>query len=121
MASAANSVLAKLHRPGGWFFGRPGRPVSLFSLPSPKRGWSAEEASIISYATKGTAVVSKAAGNDSVAVGGIAGSQQDYLDLALVGKASAIFVGALDGNGSPIWKRSPAGITPSSRRRVNTP
>lgn len=62
--------------------------------------WSAEEASIISYATKGSAVVSKAAGNDSVAVGGVTGGQQDYLDLALIGKASAIFVGALATNGT---------------------
>jgi len=63
-------------------------------------GWAPEEASIISYATKGSAVVSKAAGNDAVAVGGIKNGQQDYLDLALVGKASAIFVGALSTNGT---------------------
>lgn len=63
-------------------------------------GWSAEEASIISYATKGTAVVSKAAGNDAVAVGGVTGGQQDYLDLALTGKQTAIFVGALSTNGT---------------------
>ncbi|WP_292446305.1 S8 family serine peptidase [Mesorhizobium sp.] len=63
-------------------------------------GWSAEEASIISYAGKGSAVVSKAAGNDSVAVGGVTGGRQDYLDLALIGKASAIFVGALATNGT---------------------
>ncbi|WP_081709671.1 S8 family serine peptidase [Mesorhizobium erdmanii] len=71
-------------------------------------GWSAEEASIISYATKGTAVVSKAAGNDAVAVGGVTGGQQDYLDLALVGKASAIFVGALNSNGTTTNKASMA-------------
>jgi subtilisin family serine protease len=63
-------------------------------------GWAPEEASIIAYATKGSAVVSKAAGNDAVAVGGIKNGQQDYLDLALVGKASAIFVGALSTNGT---------------------
>ena len=63
-------------------------------------GWAPEEASIISYATKGSAVVSKAAGNDSIAVGGIKNGQQDYLDIALVGKASAIFVGALSTNGT---------------------
>ncbi|WP_095201921.1 S8 family serine peptidase [Mesorhizobium carmichaelinearum] len=63
-------------------------------------GWAPEEASIISYAARGLAVVSKAAGNDSVAVGGVTGGQQDYLDLALVGKASAIFVGALSTNGT---------------------
>ncbi|TPK44152.1 peptidase S8 and S53 subtilisin kexin sedolisin [Mesorhizobium sp. B2-5-4] len=71
-------------------------------------GWSAEEASIISYATKGTAVVSKAAGNDAVAVGGVTSGQQDYLDLALVGKASAIFVGALNSNGTTSNKASMA-------------
>ena len=63
-------------------------------------GWAPEETSIISYATKGSAVVSKAAGNDSIAVGGIKNGQQDYLDIALVGKASAIFVGALSTNGT---------------------
>ena len=63
-------------------------------------GWAPEEASIIAYAIKGSAVVSKAAGNDAVAVGGIKNGQQDYLDLALVGKASAIFVGALSTNGT---------------------
>jgi subtilisin family serine protease len=62
--------------------------------------WAPEEASIINYATRGTAVVSKAAGNDSVAVGGVTGGQQDYLDLALIGKSTAIFVGALSTNGT---------------------
>ncbi|WFP65365.1 S8 family serine peptidase [Mesorhizobium sp. WSM4904] len=63
-------------------------------------GWAPEESSIISYATKGSAIVSKAAGNDSVAVGGVTGGQQDYLDLALIGKPTAIFVGALSTNGT---------------------
>ncbi|RUU12525.1 peptidase S8 and S53 subtilisin kexin sedolisin [Mesorhizobium sp. USDA-HM6] len=63
-------------------------------------GWAPEEASIISYATKGSAIVSKAAGNDAVAVGGVTGGQQDYLDLALIGKQTAIFVGALSTNGT---------------------
>ncbi len=63
-------------------------------------GWAPEESSIISYASRGLAVVSKAAGNDSVAVGGAAGGKQDYLDLALIGKPSAIFVGALSSNGT---------------------
>ncbi|MET3592214.1 MULTISPECIES: S8 family serine peptidase [Mesorhizobium] len=63
-------------------------------------GWAQEEASIISYATKGSAIVSKAAGNDAVAVGGVTGGQQDYLDLALIGKQTAIFVGALSTNGT---------------------
>ncbi|TIV71470.1 MAG: peptidase S8 and S53 subtilisin kexin sedolisin [Mesorhizobium sp.] len=63
-------------------------------------GWAPEEASIISYATKGSAIVSKAAGNDAIAVGGVTSGQQDYLDLALIGKPTAIFVGALSTNGT---------------------
>ncbi|AZO11822.1 MULTISPECIES: S8 family serine peptidase [unclassified Mesorhizobium] len=80
--------------------------------------WSPEESSIISYATNGKAVVAKAAGNDSVAVGGITGGQQDYLDIALVGKASAIFVGALSTNGTTAnpaqlaWYSNYAGSNP---------
>lgn len=62
--------------------------------------WSKQESSIISYATNGSAVISKAAGNDAVAVGGVTNGRQDYLDLALIGKQSAIFVGALDANGT---------------------
>jgi subtilisin family serine protease len=62
--------------------------------------WAPEESSIISYATKGSAVISKAAGNDAVAVGAVTGGQQDYLDLALIGKQTAIFVGALSTNGT---------------------
>lgn len=63
-------------------------------------GWSAREQSIINYAS-GSAVISKAAGNDAVAVGASVKGSTDYLNLALVGKNSAIFVGALDRNGSP--------------------
>jgi subtilisin family serine protease len=64
--------------------------------------WNSREQSIINYATDGRAVVSKAAGNDAVAVGAANGSGTlDYLNLALIGTQSAIFVGALDRNGSP--------------------
>jgi subtilisin family serine protease len=64
-------------------------------------GWSAEEKSIINYASTGAAIISKAAGNDSVAVGGTnAAGKVDYLSLALKGSASAIYVGALNSNGS---------------------
>ncbi|UCI29651.1 S8 family serine peptidase [Mesorhizobium sp. B4-1-4] len=63
-------------------------------------GWAPEEASIISYASSGSAIISKAAGNDSVAVGGVTNGQQDYLNLALIGKQTAIFVGALSTNGT---------------------
>jgi subtilisin family serine protease len=62
--------------------------------------WAPEEGSIVSYATNGSAMISKAAGNDAVAVGGVTGGQQDYLDLALIGKPTAIFVGALSTNGT---------------------
>ncbi len=81
-------------------------------------GWAPEESSIIAYATYGSAVVSKAAGNDSVAVGGVTGGQQDYLDLALIGKQSAIFVGALSTNGTTsnkaqlAWYSNYAGSNP---------
>jgi subtilisin family serine protease len=62
-------------------------------------GWSREESSIISYATNGNAVIAKAAGNDSVAVGTANSSGQlDYLDAALIGTKSTIFVGALNTN-----------------------
>jgi hypothetical protein len=73
--------------------------------------WGRQESSIISYATNGTAVISKAAGNDSDGVNKIwtavgqsydkDGTQYlDYLNLALIGAESAIFVGALSTNGS---------------------
>lgn len=81
--------------------------------------WAPEESSIISYATKGSAIVSKAAGNDSVAVGGVTGGQQDYLDLALIGKPTAIFVGALSTNGTAsskaqlAWYSNYAGSDPA--------
>jgi subtilisin family serine protease len=65
-------------------------------------GWSAQESSIIEYARKGTAVISKAAGNDyGTAVGSPnAGGQLDYLNRDLIGAQSAIFVGALNSNGT---------------------
>lgn len=68
--------------------------------------WSAQENSIISYAKNGTAVISKAAGNDGIAVlGRNARGQTDYLNLALKGTKTAIYVGALNTNGT---KAAPA-------------
>lgn len=65
-------------------------------------GWTQRDASLIAYAHLGAAVISKAAGNDTTAVGAPNRSGNvDYLDLALVGAPSAIFVGALDRNGTP--------------------
>lgn len=70
-------------------------------------GWSAEESSIISYAKNGKAVISKAAGNNSVAMGTRTSSGlQDYLGDALIGAQSAIFVGALNSNGTTSAKAS---------------
>lgn len=63
--------------------------------------WGAQESSIISHAQNGKAVISKAAGNDSVAIGASnASGNVDYLNLALKGTQSAIFVGALNTNGT---------------------
>ena len=63
--------------------------------------WGAQEASIIDYAQNGQAVISKSSGNDAVEVGGTnADGLEDYLATALIGAQSALFVGALDGNGT---------------------
>lgn len=65
-------------------------------------GWSAQESSLIGYARDAKAIISKAAGNDSgTAVGQANGSGQvDYLARDLIGRPTAIFVGALDRNGA---------------------
>lgn len=78
-------------------------------------GWSAQESSIINYAQNGQAVISKAAGNDSVSIGSAnAAGNVDYLNVALKGAQSAIFVGALNTNGTTI---APASLASYS----NTP
>lgn len=72
-------------------------------------GWGARERSIINDAAQGLAVVSKAAGNDSVAVGARNGSGNvDYLNTALKGGKSTIYVGALNTNGTPAAKATMA-------------
>lgn len=64
-------------------------------------GWSNQETSIISYAQNGKAVISKAAGNDAIAIGSAnAAGNVDYLNMALKGGPSAIYVGALSTNGT---------------------
>lgn len=65
-------------------------------------GWSARESSIINYAKNGSAIISKAAGNDSgVAVGSATkDGKMDYLNRDLIGAPTAIFVGALSKNGT---------------------
>ena len=55
-------------------------------------------------ASKGKAVVAKAAGNYGVAVNGSYNGKTDYLNLALKGNASTIYVGALNKNGSTTAK-----------------
>lgn len=79
--------------------------------------WSAQEGSIIGHAQNGTAVISKAAGNDGIAVlGKNALGQTDYLNLALKGTRTAIYVGALNTNGTTsapatlAWYSNTAGI-----------
>jgi hypothetical protein len=62
--------------------------------------WSAQEGSLISYAD-GDAIIVKAAGNDGIRLDGIdSDGRRDFLNLALVGEPTAIFVGALTRNGS---------------------
>ena len=81
--------------------------------------WGAREGSVINHARTGNALVVKAAGNDGVAVGtATVYGDQDYLASALIGTRSAIFVGALDRNGSVeapasmAWYSNTAGSDP---------
>lgn len=68
--------------------------------------WGLRENSIITYATQGTAVVVKAAGNSAIAIGSTnASGKLDYLNTALTG-TTALFVGALSSNGTPEAKAS---------------
>jgi hypothetical protein len=70
-------------------------------------GWDRQESSIIAYAKNGSAVVAKAAGNDAVAVNGVNSSGlADYLNRALIGSQTGLFVGALDKNGTTTAKAS---------------
>jgi subtilisin family serine protease len=63
--------------------------------------WDAQESSIIGYANGGSAVVSKAAGNDGVAVGTAnSAGNVDYLAKALTSSPSTLIVGALSTNGT---------------------
>lgn len=66
--------------------------------------WSPQETSIIGYAHRGQAVISKSAGNDrGTAVGQPnANGQMDYLGRDLIGAQSAIFVGSLNTSGRPL-------------------
>lgn len=63
--------------------------------------WGAQEKSIIQHASSGAAVVAKAAGNNAVAIGSAdATGKVDYLNVALKGATSAMYVGALSSNGT---------------------
>ncbi|ARU01151.1 S8 family serine peptidase [Yoonia vestfoldensis] len=63
--------------------------------------WTARESSVIDHAENGAAVVVKSAGNHAIAMGGVNSSGEvDYLDRALIGADTAIFVGALVGHGT---------------------
>lgn len=82
--------------------------------------WNQRETSILSYARDGKAVVVKSAGNDGVAIGAAnASGQVDYLARDLIGKQSAIFVGALSAHGtvdrkaSLAWYSNVAGSDPT--------
>lgn len=62
--------------------------------------WSKREQTIIDAATSGSAFVAKSSGNDwGAAVGTAVNGTRDYLNEALIGAASAVFVGALRNNG----------------------
>lgn len=62
--------------------------------------WGLRETSIVNYAASGSAVVVKAAGNSSVAIGSVNGAGKlDYLNGSLTG-TNALFVGALNKNGT---------------------
>ena len=81
-------------------------------------GWVAQEKSVIDLASKGKAVVVKAAGNDGIAIGApAADGLADFLNIALIGTRSAIFVGALEGNGTvanPVARASYSNIAGTS-------
>jgi hypothetical protein len=97
-------------------------PASSFS---PNINLGAEQSSLVNYAKNGSAVISKAAGNDSIPmtftsgknIGFYAGSHGvDVMNYFLRGTQSAIFVGALNTNGSTSNKASMASYsnTPGS-------
>ena len=81
----------------------------MYIAPNVSFRWGSQEQSIISYATNGNAVISKAAGNDAVAVNSVnRNGQIDALNYSLKGTQSAIFVGALAKNGTTVSRASMA-------------
>ncbi|UVC19232.1 S8/S53 family peptidase [Mesorhizobium onobrychidis] len=71
-----------------------------YTLEQPVSGYPLEQ-SIVDAARAGAAVFTKAAGNESVAVGTPTERYIDFLALELTGTQSTIFVGALEHNGTP--------------------
>lgn len=70
---------------------------------------NATEKSMIDAAQNGTAIVVKAAGNDSVAVGQVTkNGTKDFLASALIPTQTAIFAGALNKNGTVATKATMA-------------
>ena len=81
----------------------------MYIAPNVAFRWGSQEQSIVSYATNGNAVISKAAGNDAVAVNSVnRNGQIDALNYSLSGTKSAIFVGALSKNGTSTSQASMA-------------
>jgi subtilisin family serine protease len=81
----------------------------MYIAPNVAFRWGSQEQSIVSYATNGNAVISKAAGNDAVAINSVnRNGQIDALNYSLKGTKSAIFVGALSKNGTTTSQASMA-------------
>lgn len=81
--------------------------MAVYGLTNVRLGGT--ETSMINYAKNGQAVVVKAAGNDAVnMLSRNMNGQNDYLSAGLKGAKSAIFVGALDKNGTTTSKASMA-------------
>ena len=73
----------------------------MYIAPNVAFRWGSQEQSIVNYATNGNAVISKAAGNDAIAINSMnQNGQIDALNYSLRGTKSAIFVGALSKNGT---------------------
>lgn len=84
-----------------------------------RMAWTARELSILAHAQEGRAIVAKAAGNDGVALGAANDAGRvDYLNLALADQPVALFVGALDRNGTP---EDPASLASYSNRAGSDP
>lgn len=80
--------------------------------PVARIDWGKQNGSVVQHATRGTAVVAKSAGNDAVAVGSAnSAGEVDYLGLALKGAPSAVYVGALNKNGTVVKPAALAGYS----------